>query len=77
MLYHLLFPLADRHALFNVFQYISFRAAGAMVTALLVTFIVGPGVIRRLREHRIGQVVRLEGPKSHLQKQARLRWAEL
>jgi phospho-N-acetylmuramoyl-pentapeptide-transferase len=69
MLYHLLFPLADRHTLFNVFQYISFRAAGAMVTALLVTFIVGPGVIRRLREHRIGQVVRLEGPKSHLQKQ--------
>ncbi len=69
MLYHFLFPLADRHILFNVFQYISFRAAGAMATALLVTFIVGPAVIRRLEKRKIGQVVRLEGPKSHLHKQ--------
>ena len=49
MLYDLLFPLADRHIIFNVFQYISFRAAGAMVTALLVCFFVGPWVIRRLQ----------------------------
>jgi len=69
MLYHLLFPLADRNILFNVFQYITFRAAGAMVTALLVTFLVGPAVIRRLEAKRWGQVVRLDGPKSHLQKQ--------
>jgi phospho-N-acetylmuramoyl-pentapeptide-transferase len=68
MLYHLLFPLADKHILFNVFQYISFRAAGAMVTALLVTFLVGPFVIRRLESGNVGQVVRLEGPKSHLEK---------
>ena len=39
MLYELLFPLADRHIIFNVFQYISFRAAGAMVTALIVSFV--------------------------------------
>jgi phospho-N-acetylmuramoyl-pentapeptide-transferase len=65
MLYHLLFPLADRHILFNLFQYISFRAAGAMVTALLVSFVAGPFVIRQLERHNIGQVVRLEGPKSH------------
>lgn len=68
MLYHFLFPLADQHILFNVFQYISFRAAGAMVTALLTAFIIGPGVIRRLKKHGIGQVVRAEGPATHLVK---------
>jgi phospho-N-acetylmuramoyl-pentapeptide-transferase len=68
MLYHFLFPLADRHILFNVFQYISFRAAGAMVTALLATFIVGPAIIRSLHNRNWGQVVRLDGPKSHLRK---------
>ncbi len=68
MLYHLLFPLADWHTVFNVFQYISFRAAGAMVTALLTSFLVGPMVIRRLRAEKMRQVVRLDGPKSHLDK---------
>ena len=68
MLYHLLFPLADEHIFFNLFQYISFRAAGAMVTALLTAFLVGPPVIRWLREKGWGEVVRLEGPKSHLRK---------
>jgi phospho-N-acetylmuramoyl-pentapeptide-transferase len=68
MLYELLFPLADRHILFNVFQYISFRAAGAMVTALLVSFVAGPPVIRRLRARNVGQVVRLEGPRTHQRK---------
>lgn len=68
MLYDLLFPLADRHILFNLFQYISFRAAGAMVTALLVSFLVGPLVIRRLERHRVGQIVRLDGPSSHRKK---------
>mgnify|MGYP001035194073 CR=1 FL=1 len=68
MFYHLLFPLADRHILFNLFQYITFRAAGAMVTALLVAFWVGPRVIRVLRERKVGQVVRLDGPRAHLSK---------
>lgn len=65
MLYHLLFPLADTHIIFNVFQYISFRAAGAMVTALLVAFVAGPPVIRRLEAYNVGQVVRVEGPRTH------------
>ena len=68
MLYHLLFPLADQSTLFNVFQYISFRAAGAMVTALLTTFLVGPPVIRWLTRRGWGQVVRADGPQSHLRK---------
>jgi len=68
MLYELLFPLADRHIIFNVFQYISFRAAGAMVTALLVSFLAGPVVIRRLQRGNVGQVIRVDGPRSHQKK---------
>lgn len=68
MLYHLLFPLSDEHIVFNLFQYISFRSAAAMVTALLTTFLVGPPLIRWLERRGWGEVVRMEGPKSHLKK---------
>ena len=68
MLYHLLVPLARQHILFNLFTYITFRAAGATVTALLLAFVVGPWVIRALRERRVGQVIRAEGPASHQEK---------
>src|ERR1043166_2363918 len=65
MLYHWLPPPSRPHIIFNLFNYITFRAAGATVTALLLAFVVGPWVIRKLREHRIGQIVRTEGPVSH------------
>ena len=65
MLYHLLAPLAREHIIFNLFNYISFRAAGAMLSALLFAFLVGPSIIRRLREKKIGQVVRSEGLATH------------
>lgn len=65
MLYHLLAPLGKHYIIFNLFNYISFRAAGATVTALLLSFLIGPAVIRRLRAHKIGQVIRAEGPASH------------
>ena len=65
MLYHLLAPLANKHILFNLFNYITFRAAGATVTALILAFVIGPRIIRTLRERHIGQVVRAEGPASH------------
>jgi len=68
VLYHLLVPLARQHILFNLFTYITFRAAGATVTALLLAFVVGPWVIRALRERRVGQVIRAEGPASHQEK---------
>ncbi len=58
MLYHLLAPLGRDHILFNLFNYISFRAAGAVVTALLIAFFSGPLIIRMLTELKIGQVVR-------------------
>lgn len=65
MLYHLLAPLARDHLIFNLFNYISFRAAGAMLTALILAFVVGPGIIARLRQKKIGQVVRPEVLASH------------
>lgn len=65
MLYHLLAPLADKHILFNLFNYITFRAAGATVTALVLAFAVGPWIIAKLRARKVGQVVRAEGPASH------------
>jgi phospho-N-acetylmuramoyl-pentapeptide-transferase len=65
MLYHLLAPLADQFLFFNLFRYISFRAAGATVTALLVAFVVGPSLIRRLEALKIGQVVRSGFLASH------------
>jgi len=58
MLYHLLAPLGREYIIFNLFTYISFRAAGAVVTALLIAFVVGPAVIRRLAALKVGQVVR-------------------
>lgn len=65
MLYHLLAPLSSDYLIFNLFNYISFRAAGAMLTALLLAFLVGPGIIAQLREKKIGQVVRTEVLASH------------
>jgi phospho-N-acetylmuramoyl-pentapeptide-transferase len=65
MFYHWLAPLGKEFLLFNLFNYIGFRAAGAVVTALLVSFLVGPSVIAGLRAKKIGQVIRAEGPASH------------
>src|SRR5919109_5465610 len=68
MFYHWLAPLGKTYIIFNLFNYISFRAAGATVTALLLAFLVGPPVIRRLRARKVGQIIRAEGPASHQSK---------
>ena len=65
MLYELLFPLRTAFSPFRVFQYISFRAAGAAVTALLVAFVVGPRIIRWLQSMQVHQVVREGTPATH------------
>ncbi|MCP5433254.1 MAG: phospho-N-acetylmuramoyl-pentapeptide-transferase [Alphaproteobacteria bacterium] len=67
MLYHLLVPFADEFTVFNVFRYITFRAGGAILTALVVCFLVGPSFIRWLRaKQKRGQPIREDGPQSHL-----------
>ena len=59
----------DAHIrVFNVFNYITLRAVLATLTALLISFIVGPLMIRKLTAYKIGQSVRDDGPKSHLTK---------
>jgi phospho-N-acetylmuramoyl-pentapeptide-transferase len=65
MLYTLLAPLGKTHLFFNLFNYISFRAAGAMVTALIIAFALGPWVIRQLHARKVGQVIRSSGPATH------------
>ncbi len=53
---------------FNVFQYLTLRAILGALTALIISFMVGPAMIRRLSFHQIGQTVRDDGPQSHLSK---------
>ena len=66
MLYHLLYgQLHTAVPVFNVFRYITFRTAGASVTALALSLILGPIMIRRLRDFQIGQVIRQDGPQTH------------
>lgn len=68
MLNFLLVPFARHLGFLRLFGYISFRAAGAAVTALLLTFLVGPIIIRALRRNRVAQVVREGTPTSHASK---------
>ncbi len=65
MLYHLLYPLRDVIPVFNVFRYITFRVAAAIVTALLLSWIFGPWFIRTLRRLSVGQNIRDVGPQAH------------
>ncbi len=53
-------------SLFNLFEYITFRSAIAAITALLLSFIIGPIIIKKLKKHQIGEEIRNYGPKTHL-----------
>ncbi|HXV62955.1 MAG TPA: phospho-N-acetylmuramoyl-pentapeptide-transferase [Vicinamibacteria bacterium] len=68
MIYHLLYPLHEDYSFFNVFRYVTFRTASATLTALAISFVMGPWLIRRLRRFQIGQHVRQEGPETHRSK---------
>ncbi len=67
MLFNLLAPLADEIQLFNLFRYLTFRSGGAVMTALVISFFLGPSVIRWLKSKQgEGQPIRVDGPQSHL-----------
>jgi phospho-N-acetylmuramoyl-pentapeptide-transferase len=68
MLLRLLYPLRDVFFGFNVFRYITFRAAYATVTALLICFVFGPRMIRWLRTIQAGHTVRADVPERHASK---------
>ena len=70
MLYHLLTPLTEYWGALRLFNYITFRAAGAVVTAIVLAFLVGPAVIGRLRRMQIHQVIREGTPDSHQEKKS-------
>lgn len=69
MIYHLLYPLYTTFSGFNIIRYITVRSIGAAMTAFLLMIFLGPMFIRSLRRFQIGQVVRDDGPASHLAKQ--------
>ena len=69
MLYYLLYPLSKYFGGFNVFKYITFRAAYASVTAMLISFIFGSLFIQYLRKKQIKENIRVEGPKTHMAKE--------
>jgi phospho-N-acetylmuramoyl-pentapeptide-transferase len=68
MLYYLFKPYSDAWIGFNIFRYITFRAAMAAVLALLFSLFIGPIIIRALKKRQIGEEIRHDGPQSHLNK---------
>lgn len=68
MLLSLFELLAEQYSFFNVFQYLTFRAICAVLTALTISLVVGPMMIRKLSVHQIGQTVRQDGPPTHFDK---------
>jgi len=69
MLYHLLYPLHTDFSVFYVFRFITFRAIYATITALLLSFMLGPWLIDKLSALQMGQRVRKQGPESHFVKE--------
>jgi phospho-N-acetylmuramoyl-pentapeptide-transferase len=69
MLYHLLYPLHTEYAALYVFRYITFRTIYATITALVISFILGPWLIKTLSDLQIGQTIRKVGPESHFRKE--------
>jgi len=65
MFYWLFYPLREHFPVFNVFRYITFRLSGAIVTALLLSWLLGPWFIRTLRRLSVGQNIRELGPQAH------------
>ena len=68
MLYHLFTSLAQDYSFLNVFRYLTFRAIVGILTALVISFWIGPGMIRRLGYRQMAQTIRHDGPESHLAK---------
>lgn len=68
MLYHLLYPLKDYISGLNVLRYITVRAGLAALLALLIGFLIGPYIIKKLKQYQIGEEIRKDGPQTHLKK---------
>ena len=63
----LLLPLADQFQPFNLFRYLTFRTGGAVMTAMILSLLIGPAFIKWLKSHQAeGQPIRSDGPESHI-----------
>jgi len=69
MLFYLLYALHTKFSVFNVFRYITFRAILAILTALVISLVCGPWVIRKLQQLQVKQYIRDDGPSQHLEKE--------
>ena len=69
MLYYLLYPFHTEFSILNVTRYITFRTAAASLTALLISLLLGPWLIKKFEKFQIGQVIRHEGPANHKSKE--------
>lgn len=68
MFYKFLYPLKEYFSVLNVLRYITFRSIWAIVTAFLITLIIGPKIIRWLEKKQVKQVIREDGPETHFEK---------
>lgn len=69
MLYHLLTPFSSEFIFFNLFNYLTFRTGGAIITALIIAFAIGKPLIVKLKQLQgQGQPIRTDGPETHLKK---------
>ena len=68
MLYHLAQYLQEFYSGFNVFNYLTLRAILGILTALLISLLIGPKMIRKLSSYKVGQPIRDDGPESHFSK---------
>ena len=67
MFYYFFIPLIESLNFLNLFKYITFRAGGALFTSLIISFLIGPYLIKSLKKiQKNGQPIRKDGPKSHL-----------
>lgn len=68
MFYHIFYPLSTHYPIFNVFRYITFRSAYAGLTALGISLLLGPYMIRMLQKYQIREKIRKDGPQQHMVK---------
>ncbi|PPR77724.1 MAG: Phospho-N-acetylmuramoyl-pentapeptide-transferase [Alphaproteobacteria bacterium MarineAlpha2_Bin1] len=67
MLYNLFVPLSEDFIFFNLFRFLTFRTGGAIITAMVLSFVLGPSIIKLLKKRQhSGQPIRNDGPKSHI-----------
>ena len=68
MLTNYFLQFKDSISIFNLFEYLTFKSALSAITALLISFIIGPIIIGKLKKYQIGEEIRTDGPQSHLAK---------